>query len=105
MMQQGRRAGVEQVLTIDPHTPEIGITILASSNSFPQVRLMILFRMVSAYEGWYLLPSEFTTFPLPPAYSPRVRSALNASSSSVRLSNLVGGNGWWYSWGRRIADV
>jgi len=49
--------------------------------------------------------NEFTTFPLPPAYSPRVKAALNASSPSVKLSSLVGGNGWWYRWGRRIADV
>ncbi|EIW71207.1 hypothetical protein TREMEDRAFT_60140 [Tremella mesenterica DSM 1558] len=49
--------------------------------------------------------NEFTTFPLPPAYSNRVRAALNASAPSVRLSNLVGGNGWWYRFGKRIADV
>ncbi|GFZ47796.1 DNA replication complex GINS protein PSF3 [Saitozyma sp. JCM 24511] len=49
--------------------------------------------------------NEFTTFPLPPPYANRVRSALNASAQSVKLSNLVGGNGWWYRWGRRIADV
>ena len=49
--------------------------------------------------------SEFTTFPLPPAYSNRVRAALNASAPSVKLSNLVGGTGWWYRFGRRIADV
>ncbi|WVF69769.1 DNA replication complex GINS protein PSF3 [Kwoniella sp. CBS 6097] len=49
--------------------------------------------------------NEFTTFPLPPPYSNRVKSALNASAQSVKLSNLVGGNGWWYRWGRRIADV
>ncbi|WVR04660.1 DNA replication complex GINS protein PSF3 [Kwoniella sp. DSM 27419] len=49
--------------------------------------------------------NEFTTFPLPPPYSPRVKAALNASAQSVKLSNLVGANGWWYRWGRRIADV
>ncbi|ORY30340.1 hypothetical protein BCR39DRAFT_529262 [Naematelia encephala] len=49
--------------------------------------------------------NEFTTFPLPPPYAPRVRSALNASPSSVKLSNLVGQGGWWYRWGRRLADV
>ncbi|WWC67982.1 DNA replication complex GINS protein PSF3 [Kwoniella pini CBS 10737] len=49
--------------------------------------------------------NEFTTFPLPPPYSNRVKSALNASAQSVKLSNLVGNNGWWYRWGRRIADV
>lgn len=49
--------------------------------------------------------SEFTTFPLPPPYTPRVKSALNASAPSVKLSNLVGSGGWWYRWGRRIAEV
>ncbi|ORX33936.1 hypothetical protein BD324DRAFT_637744 [Kockovaella imperatae] len=49
--------------------------------------------------------NEFTTFPLPPAYSNRVRAALNASAPSVKLSHLVGGGGCWYRWGRRIAEV
>ncbi|CAD6584506.1 MAG: DNA replication protein [Tremellales sp. Tagirdzhanova-0007] len=52
-----------------------------------------------------LLPSDFTTFPLPAPYTNRVRSALKASAPSVKLSNLVGGGGWWYRWGRRLAEV
>jgi hypothetical protein len=49
--------------------------------------------------------SEFTTVPLPPPYSNRVKAALNASGPSVKLGNLVGGAGFWYLWGRRIASV
>ena len=49
--------------------------------------------------------SDFTTFPLPAPYTNRVRSALKASAPSVKLSNLVGGGGWWYRWGRRLAEV
>ncbi|KAJ9104404.1 hypothetical protein QFC20_004540 [Naganishia adeliensis] len=44
----------------------------------------------------------FTTFPIPAPYSPRVRSALNASPTSVALSSLVGAQGWWYTFGARI---
>ncbi|KAI5451781.1 DNA replication protein [Naganishia albida] len=44
----------------------------------------------------------FTTFPIPAPYSPRVRSALNASPISVALSGLVGAQGWWYTFGSRI---
>lgn len=49
--------------------------------------------------------SDYTQFPLPTPYTPRVRSALNASPSAVRLSSLVGQSGWWYRWGCRIADA
>lgn len=49
--------------------------------------------------------SEFTTFPIPAPYSPRVRQALNASSTNVKLSHLVGSSGWWYAWGRRISSI
>ncbi|KAK1921635.1 hypothetical protein DB88DRAFT_498687 [Papiliotrema laurentii] len=49
--------------------------------------------------------NEFTTFPLPPPYSSRVKSALNASAPAVKLSHLVGSGGWWYRWGWRIAEV
>lgn len=48
------------------------------------------------------LISGFTTFPIPAPYSPRVRSALNASPISVALSGLVGAQGWWYTFGSRI---
>lgn len=99
---------------VDSSTSEIRITILASANPFTQVRQVLLNQFPGSVGNMTTARSllkeadtisEFTTFPLPPAYSPRVRSALNASASSVRLSNLVGGNGWWYRWGRRIADV
>jgi len=100
-------------LMIDPHAPETRAPILASTNTVIKVRPDSVSTTHDSnqsqkrvrFQGDKLTSSEFTTFPLPPAYSPRVRSALNASSSSVRLSNLVGGNGWWYRWGRRIADV
>lgn len=49
--------------------------------------------------------SQFTTFALPLPYSSRVQSALVASPVSVKLSNLVGGNGWWYRWGKKLADM
>ncbi|KAK4684963.1 GINS complex subunit 3, partial [Tremellales sp. Uapishka_1] len=49
--------------------------------------------------------NEFTTFPIPAPYSYRVKSALKASAPSVKLGNLVGGNGWWYKWGEKIASV
>lgn len=49
--------------------------------------------------------SQFTTFTLPLPYSSRVQSALVASPVSVKLSNLVGGNGWWYRWGKKLADM
>ncbi|GHJ86832.1 hypothetical protein NliqN6_3234 [Naganishia liquefaciens] len=44
----------------------------------------------------------FTMFPIPAPYSPRVRSALNASATSISLASLVGANGWWYTFGRNI---
>jgi len=92
-------------LMIDPHAPKTRAPILASTNIIIKVRFKSYLSLYTPVLRVKLTNSEFTTFPLPPAYSPRVRSALNASSSSVRLSNLVGGNGWWYRWGRRIADV
>lgn len=53
----------------------------------------------------FFFRSEFTTFPIPAPYSPRVRQALNASSTNVKLSHLVGSGGWWYVWGRRISSI
>ncbi|WVQ83283.1 hypothetical protein IAT38_005422 [Cryptococcus sp. DSM 104549] len=52
-----------------------------------------------------LSTNELTTFTIPVPYGPRVNSALIASAPNVKLANLVGGNGWWYRWGRRIADI
>ncbi|WVO16588.1 DNA replication complex GINS protein PSF3 [Cryptococcus depauperatus] len=49
--------------------------------------------------------NQFTTFTLPVPFSHRVRSALIASPIAVKLSNLVGGNGWWYRLGKRLAEI
>ncbi|WVQ75970.1 DNA replication complex GINS protein PSF3 [Cryptococcus sp. DSM 104548] len=48
---------------------------------------------------------DFTTFIIPLPYSSRVKDALIASATSVKLSNLVGGNGWWYRLGKRLVDI
>ena len=85
----------EGLMTVEGRL-ESGFTLLASPNTVSQVR--------NPSSGMLTI-SEFTTFPLPPPYSTRVKSALNASAPSVKLSSLVGGSGWWYRWGRKIAEV
>ncbi|CED85258.1 Multiple inositol polyphosphate phosphatase [Phaffia rhodozyma] len=49
--------------------------------------------------------NDFVTFNIPQAFSNRVRNALNAESRSVKLSNLVGGLGMWYGFGRRLVGI
>lgn len=41
---------------------------------------------------------------MPAAYSERVRHALDAEATSVKLSNLVGQGGLWYGFGRLIMN-
>lgn len=45
---------------------------------------------------------DYADFSIPPAFSARVRNALNAEPKSVRLSSLVGQGGLWYGFGRMI---
>ncbi|KAL7420050.1 DNA replication protein [Cryptotrichosporon argae] len=52
-----------------------------------------------------LFHNGLVTFTLPTPYSARVKAALRASAPALRLSSLVGANGWWYRFGRRIADL
>ena len=41
---------------------------------------------------------------LPQAYGERVKHALDAEATSVKLSNLVGQGGLWYGFGRLIMN-
>ena len=41
---------------------------------------------------------------LPQAYGERVKHALDAEATSVKLSNLVGQGGLWYGFGRLILN-
>ncbi|KLO18081.1 GINS complex, Psf3 component [Schizopora paradoxa] len=52
-----------------------------------------------------LLLSDFADCILPPPFSQRVRNALNAEATSVKLSSLVGSGGLWYGFGRMIVHV
>ncbi|RDX53077.1 GINS complex, Psf3 component [Polyporus arcularius HHB13444] len=51
---------------------------------------------------YILIYSDYADFTIPPPFSARVRNALNAEATSVRLSALVGQGGLWYGFGRMI---
>ncbi|OCH93561.1 GINS complex, Psf3 component [Obba rivulosa] len=57
---------------------------------------------VPLWMAYILIYSDYADFTIPPPFSARVRSALNAEARSVRLSNLVGQAGLWYGFGRMI---
>ncbi|KAJ3558659.1 hypothetical protein NM688_g792 [Phlebia brevispora] len=48
--------------------------------------------------------SGYADLTMPPAYAERVRHALDAEATSVKLSNLVGQGGLWYGFGRLIMN-
>ena len=48
------------------------------------------------------LSRDYADFTVPPPFSSRVRNALNAEATSVRLSALVGAGGLWYGFGKII---
>ncbi|EJD01215.1 GINS complex, Psf3 component [Fomitiporia mediterranea MF3/22] len=52
-----------------------------------------------------LLYSDFADCTVPHAFNQRVRNALNADATSVKLSGLVGSGGLWYAFGRMIAGL
>ncbi|KAH6915160.1 hypothetical protein BKA70DRAFT_1258171 [Coprinopsis sp. MPI-PUGE-AT-0042] len=49
--------------------------------------------------------SDWADFNIPAPYGHKVRNALNAEATSVRLSNLVGSDGSWYAFGKMIMDM
>ena len=49
--------------------------------------------------------SDWAEFNIPPPFSARVRNALRAEATSVRLANLVGAGGLWYGFGKTIMDM
>ncbi|THH33717.1 hypothetical protein EUX98_g446 [Antrodiella citrinella] len=52
--------------------------------------------------AYILIYSDYADFNIPPAFSLRVRNALNAEARSVRLTSLVGQGGMWYTFGVMI---
>lgn len=54
------------------------------------------------YFPYNCIPSDYAGFAIPPPFSARVRNALKADARSVKLANLVGQGGVWYSFGRMI---
>lgn len=48
---------------------------------------------------------DWADFNIPAPYGQKVRNALNAEATSVRLSSLVGSDGSWYAFGKMIMDM
>ncbi|TFK27096.1 hypothetical protein FA15DRAFT_614763, partial [Coprinopsis marcescibilis] len=55
--------------------------------------------------AYIVIYSDWADFNIPPPYALKVRNALNAEATSVRLSNLVGQDGMWYGFGKMIMDM
>lgn len=49
--------------------------------------------------------SDWAQLFIPTAFSTRVRNALKAEATSVRLAGLVGAGGMWYGFGKTVMDV
>ena len=49
--------------------------------------------------------SDWVKFDIPPPFGHRVRNALRAEATSVRLASLVGTGGLWYGFGKTIMDM
>ncbi|KAL4241356.1 DNA replication complex GINS protein PSF3 [Abortiporus biennis] len=60
---------------------------------------------VPMWMAYILIYSDYADFNIPPAFSARVRNALNAEPRSVKLANLVGQGGVWYSFGKMIMKM
>ncbi|EAU84595.1 hypothetical protein CC1G_00114 [Coprinopsis cinerea okayama7 len=55
--------------------------------------------------AYIVIYSDWADFNIPPPFGLKVRNALNAEATSVRLSNLVGSDGSWYGFGKMIMDM
>ena len=55
--------------------------------------------------AYTVIYSDWAEFNIPSPFGLRVRNALNAEPTSVRLSNLVGAGGLWYGFGKTIMEM
>ncbi|KAF5333299.1 hypothetical protein D9611_002228 [Ephemerocybe angulata] len=55
--------------------------------------------------AYIIIYSDWADFNIPTPFGLKVRNALKAEATSVRLSNLVGSGGLWYGFGKMIMDM
>ncbi|KJA24671.1 hypothetical protein HYPSUDRAFT_65549 [Hypholoma sublateritium FD-334 SS-4] len=55
--------------------------------------------------AYTVIYSDWAEFNIPAPFGSRVRNALKAEPTSVRLSNLVGAGGLWYGFGKTIMEI
>ncbi|TEB17648.1 hypothetical protein FA13DRAFT_1767849 [Coprinellus micaceus] len=55
--------------------------------------------------AYVIIYSDWAEFNIPQPFGLKVRNALKAEATSVRLSNLVGAGGMWYGFGKMIMDM
>ena len=55
--------------------------------------------------AYTVIYSDWAEFNIPSPFGLRVRNALKAEPTSVRLSNLVGAGGLWYGFGKTIMEM
>ena len=62
-------------------------------------------RVLTVDRGGIDVGSDWVKFDIPPPFGHRVRNALRAEPTSVRLASLVGTGGLWYGFGTTIMNM
>lgn len=60
---------------------------------------------IPVWLAYTVIYSDWADFNIPAPFGSRVRNALKAEPTSVRLSNLVGAGGLWYGFGKTIMEM
>ncbi|KAF9013350.1 hypothetical protein BDQ17DRAFT_1343257 [Cyathus striatus] len=55
--------------------------------------------------AYIFIYSDWADFTIPPAFNSKVKNALKAEATSVRIGHLVGAGGTWYGFGKKIMDM
>lgn len=86
----------------DQSAQQASTAILARTNAALLVRDLLVTSSI-------LFPKigirDYADCTVPPQFSQRVKSALNAEPRSVKLASLVGSGGLWYGFGRMIVSL